>query len=607
MPDNHPSSESGPKKTPFIPSLRRLLQLSGRYRALFYSALVVDLGLSVLVIVQNDLFRRMFDSVTGQNHTKLLTLTILVLITFAVNIPLSYLRTRSLGTFSENTLANIRSRLAVRFNLLPVSYLEERHSGDFLSVVNADIGKVKNLTGGDLLALVGQVTRGLAALVYIFLISWQLTLVALVLTPLMFVVLAKLSSPITKRADEMQGEIGNLNSVAQDGLNGLPITKSFNLVSVLDERYEAVNKNVIQKGLSLAKLRSGIDSLSGVIGFTPFLIALGYGGYLAITGKITFGSIFAFINLLNFVVNPLSQIPRLVGSISESVGASQRIFESLDHEVERGDGIVREPARVEGPIIRIQDLNFAYEPETPVLQGINLEVKAGEKIAIVGPSGSGKSTLIKVLLGFYPVEDQRVFLYGEDLNRWQLSAARQQMGFVAQDTYLFPVSIEENIAGGKLGASQTQIEQAAAAANLVEFIQTLPEGYRSMVGERGTRLSGGQKQRISLARVFLKDAPILLLDEPTSALDSESEALVQGALDRFMAGHTSLIIAHRLSTIKNADRVLVIDNGRIVEQGTHEALLQKGGLYQDLYERQFGLEQAPVNKPALPDQAGGSR
>jgi len=592
------------EKVPFFPALRRLLQLSGQYRAWFYSALVVDLILAALVIIQNDLLRRMFDTVSGHDQAMFFHYTILSLIFFASSIPLSFLRTRSLGTFSERTLAGIRLKIAEKLTRMPVRYLEERHSGDFLSVVNADIGKIKTLTGNDLMELLGQVVRGLAALVYIFLISWKLTLVALVATPLMFLVLAMLSNPITKRTNEMQTEIGNLNGVAQDGLNGLPITKSFNLVKVLDEHFKAVNQGVIQKGISLAKLRSGIDSLSGVVGFTPFLIAFGFGGYLAITGTITFGSIFAFINLLNYVVNPLSQIPRLVASLSESVGASQRIFDVFDYASERQDGTLTKPVLGSGPIIKLRNLWFEYELELPVLRGLNLDIYAGEKVAIVGPSGSGKSTLIKVLLGFYPLRDGQVFLHGEDLNHWQLSAARQQMGFVAQDTYLFPVSIEENIVGGKLGASQLEIEQAAAAANLVEFIQTLPEGYRTLVGERGAHLSGGQKQRISLARVFLKDAPILLLDEPTSALDSESEALVQAALDRFMAGHTSLTIAHRLSTIKNADRVLVLDEGKIVEQGTHEELLHKGGLYLDLYEKQFGLEQSPPTKTAHLGQEG---
>jgi ABC-type multidrug transport system fused ATPase/permease subunit len=312
---------------------------------------------------------------------------------------------------------------------------------------------------------------------------------------------------------------------------------------------------------------------------------------MAITGTLTFGEIFAFINLLNFVVNPMGSIPRLVASISESVGASQRIFDVLDHELERSSGTITQPTDLAGIVISFKDLSFAYQEGTPVLERISFDVKTGEQIAIVGPSGSGKSTLLKLLLGFYPVQNNRIFLLGEDLNNWQLEAARQQMAFVAQDTYLFPVDAKENIACGWLGAKQKEIEQAATAANIHNFIQTLPEGYQTPVGERGTRLSGGQKQRLSLARAILKDAPVLLLDEPTSALDSESEALVQEALDRFMAQRTSIVIAHRLSTIKNADRVLVLDEGCIIQQGTHDELLAEGGLYQELYQKQFGLMQ----------------
>ncbi|MBE0696257.1 MAG: ATP-binding cassette domain-containing protein, partial [Anaerolineaceae bacterium] len=232
--------------------------------------------------------------------------------------------------------------------------------------------------------------------------------------------------------------------------------------------------------------------------------------------------------------------------------------------------------------------------ETPVLKNIRVEIPAGQTVAIVGPSGGGKSTLIKLLLGYYPLPPDSLRLFGHDLNQWRLSAARAQMAFVAQDTYLFPISLGENIRLGKPGASQEQVEVAARQANIHDFITSLPDGYATNAGEWGSRLSGGQRQRISLARAILKDAPILLLDEPTSALDSESEALVQQALEGFTQGRTTLVIAHRLSTIKNADRVIVLDEGEIVEQGTHEELIAAGGVYLDLYQRQFSLDQ-PAN------------
>jgi ABC-type multidrug transport system fused ATPase/permease subunit len=583
MPDKRQPS------TPFFPSIRRLLQLAGRHRTWFYVTLVTDLGQAGLIILSNHFLRHLFDAILVPDRQEFFALTLYWLAANIVGIPLGFLRTRALGWFSECTLADIRQKVAERLNGLPVGYMEERHSGDFLSVINADLNKVKTLTGSSLLDLFGQVCRAIAALVYISFVSWQLTLVSLLATPLVFIVLSTISTPIAKRTKEMQDNIGSLNSVAQDGLNGLPITKSFNLTGILDERFRQANRWVIYKGVAIARLRAGVDILSTVVGFTPFLIALGYGGYLAITGTITFGSIFAFINLLNYVVNPLGNIPRLVASISESTGAAQRIFQVLDHDLERSSGTVTQPLQAAEAVVRLKDLSFSYQAGTPILRQVSFEVQNGEKVAIVGPSGSGKSTLLKLILGYYPVEDGRVYLYGEDLNRWQLEAARQQMSLVAQDTYLFPVSMEENIACGKLGAGREAIERAAAAANIHDFIQTLPQGYQTSVGERGARLSGGQKQRLSLARAILKDAPVLLLDEPTSALDSESEALVQEALDRFMADHTTIVIAHRLSTIKNADRVLVLDQGRIIEQGTHNELLAKGGLYQELYHKQFGL------------------
>jgi ABC-type multidrug transport system fused ATPase/permease subunit len=585
---NKPSSKPAPSKA--LPTLRRLLGFSGRNGFLFALAVLIVILQVFILIGQSHSIRRALDAVLAGDALTFWRWIALDIALALANMPCSFVRTRSLGLFSERTLARIREKVASQLNGLPVGYLEERHSGDFLSVMNADLAKIGVLTGSSLLSLVEQSLQALGALIYIFFVSWQLTLVSLLATPLLFMVLSALSAPVAKRSGEMQEKVGLLNSIAQDVLNGLAVGRSFNLAKILDERFRQANGAVVRKGNSIARLRAGVNVLSQVVQFIPFLIALGIGGYLAITGRMTFGEIFAFINLLNFVVNPLGNIPGLIADISASLGAAQRIIAVLDQPLERSDGVVSALPALSTPAIRFQDLTFAYAGNNPVLKGVSFEVRSGEKVAVVGPSGSGKSTLLKLLLGYYPLEDGQVFLFGEDLNRWQLPAARAQMAFVAQDAYLFPVSAGENIALGNPGARQAEIERAAIAANIHDTLRSLPQGYATPVGERGTLLSGGQKQRLSLARAILKDTPILLLDEPTSALDSESEALVQEALDRFMAQHTSVVIAHRLSTIKNADRVLVLDGGRIVEEGTHEVLMQRGGLYCVLYEKQFSLQ-----------------
>lgn len=571
----------------FFPTLMRLMRISGSNRIFFYSSVILDLVTATYIVFQNHLLRGLFDSVIALKKPEFLRITVILVILGLCSIPLAYFRTRFAGLFGEKTLYTIRQRVAEKINRFPIQDLEERHSGDFLSVLNADLARLKNLLGSDMLELIQQSSQGLGALIYIFLISWQLTLVSLILTPLVFILLSMLTGPISRRSNQLQEEVGSLNSLAQDALNGLSITRAFNLTQLMDERFNAHNRVVVRKGLGIARPRSLAESLSIVIGFTPFIITFGFGGYLTINGQMTFGSLFAFINLLNFVANPLSNIPRLVSVISESVGASQRIFDILDHESERSGGQVSSPSNNPGPVIRFRHVSFAYEPGSPVLQDVSLDIQEGESVAIVGPSGSGKSTLIKLILGFYPLEEGTIELFTQDIDRWNLAEARKAMAFVAQDTYLFPVSIEENILCGDLQASTQAVQQAAAAANIDAFIQSLPEGYQTMVGERGARLSGGQRQRIALARAILKNAPILLLDEPTSALDTESEALVQDALEHLMADHTSIVIAHRLSTIRNADRILVLDQGRIVEEGSHEALLASGGLYLDLYQSQF--------------------
>ena len=578
------SGESN-QKIPIWPTIRRFLKLSGRNQAWLYIAISVVVLETAFNIASNFAMARFVDAVSAHQLSVFLLYLWVTLGLSATAIPLSFFRTRSIGLFSERTLAGLRYKIAAQATVLPMRYLEAQHTGDLLAVVDADLARLKNLASSFLLGLVSQSLLAVAALVALFIISWPLALVSTLLMPGMFLIMSRLNQPIARRAQEMQQAIGDTVSIAQDGLGGLMVTRAFNLAGVMDDRFRQANQKAMGKGLMLTRFQAAADGSGSVFGVLPFLITFGFGGYLAISGHLTFGNLTAFIVMLNFVANPLSSLPPIIAGIGEASGAAQRMVRILDQDAERTDG-KRFPFDEKAAVVRLEHVDFSYGEE-PVLQGVSLSVQQGQTVAVVGPSGGGKSTLLRLLLGFYPLEGNRLFLFEQDLNDWSLPSAREHMAFVAQDTYLFPVSIAENIACGKPGATQKEIERAAQMANIHDYIVSLPEGYRTLAGERGVRLSGGQRQRISLARAILKDAPVLLLDEPTSALDTESEALVQEALERFMAGRTTIVIAHRLSTIRDADRVLVLEGGRIVEEGSHDELMARAGRYKELYLRQF--------------------
>lgn len=491
------------------------------------------------------------------------------------------------GRFAETAVGALREKLVRKINKLPVSQLDQQDSGDMISRLTNDINLVHEFLFHRLVPLVFLPVMGVAALLYLVLISWQLTLAVMLLTPLLGMSVSLVAKPMGRTSQRLQETLGEVNALVRDSAAGHQEIKAFNLQTPLAARFARKVNQAVGHALSLAKQRSLMHGVSNLAGLTPFLISFGYGGYLAIEGVITLGAFVAFINLLNHLSHPLNALPHLIGQYHTAMAGFERIHAVLDAEEEPqgGEAFSRETDSV----LAFEGVRFGYG-DTPVLDGLSLEIRRGETIALVGSSGSGKSTILKLITNFYTPQSGTIKAFGQPLSCWNRAKLRESMALVTQDTYLYPTTIEENIGFGRPDATREQVVAAAKLANAHAFILNQPNGYGTIVGERGSRLSGGQKQRLAIARAMLKDAEILLLDEPTSALDTESEHLVQQALDSLMQEKTTIVAAHRLSTIKQADRILVLDSGRVAESGTHTQLIERRGLYYQLYHTQFADE-----------------
>ena len=520
------------------------------------------------------------------------------IISFAVLIPVAvlalYVRTYSAGRISASIMYDLRSRLYKHIEKLPVPYLENHHSAETASSATNDVSKIENFLSFKLSRIIYIPAAFIITFTYMLVLKWNLLLFSFIVIPIVMMLSFLIISSLGQLTHQLQGLIGESNTIAHDAISGMHILKSFNLKNWMSARYSEVVEKTVEKGMHIVMRIASMTPLLYVLRQAPSILCILYGGYLIVHKQMTPGELLAFLYLLNILVGIIVDIPDLMGEINKAAGTVQHVLEIFDQPVEDTEGCAEQGDFSKDPFT-VKNVSFGYDGSTKVLSNLDFKVRKGSITALVGPSGSGKSTLFKLLCGYYAPLEGTMELFGSKISsntsnstsNSNLTFCREQISIVTQDSYLFPVSIAENISYGRPGARKDEIVAASKAANLHDFVMELPDGYDTVAGERGARLSGGQKQRIAIARAILKGSPILMLDEPTSALDNQSEALIQEAIEKLKGDKTILVIAHRLTTIKNADEVLVLKGGSIIERGTHTELIEKGGFYKQLYLKQY--------------------
>lgn len=508
---------------------------------------------------------------------------------FASQAGFSFLRTYLLSYTGERIVADVRTQLYNHLTELPVSFFANRRVGELTSRLASDVSVVQTVTTGSVTELLRSGLLLVGGVTIIFITNARLSLLMLAIVPVVIVSAHLYGRYVRRLSTQVQDRLAEANSVLEETLSAIRIVQSF----VREEYERARYRGRIQDSLKLAVRRAvasgGFIAFIILVVYSGIAVVLWFGSRMVISGQMTAGDLIKFVLYTFFVGGAVGGMTELYGQFNQAIGATRRVFELLDTKPDIKDP--ENPETLEKPKghVELIDVHFTYPDERalPVLKGVTIEARPGEIIALVGPSGAGKSTLVSLIPRFYDVSSGAIVIDGHDVRGLRLADLRGAIGVVPQETTLFGGPIRENIAYGKLGAAEPEIEAVARAAHAHEFIVDFPERYDTIVGERGVKLSGGQRQRIAIARALLKDPAILILDEATSSLDSESERLVQEALETLMHGRTTFVIAHRLSTVRSADRIIVLDDGRIVQEGTHEQLLASGGLYKRLYEIQF--------------------
>ncbi|MEZ4643523.1 MAG: ABC transporter ATP-binding protein [Chloroflexota bacterium] len=512
---------------------------------------------------------------------------LIMLVLYLISAVFAYLMGWIMAGVSTDISYRFRQDIAQKINKLPLSYFDKTTQGEVLSRITNDVDTVNQTLSQSLTQIITSVITVIGVLVMMLSISWLMTLVALIVIPLTLVVVSFIVSRSQVYFKEQQDYLGHVNGHVEEMFGGHRVMKAFNGEERSIAQFEEYNTtlyNVAWKSQFLSGLMMPIMNFIGNLGYVAVVVV---GGYLTVRNAITVGDIQAFIQYVRSFNQPLMQLANISNVLQQTAAAAERVFEFLEESEEVKE--TENPVQMESAQgnVEFRNVRFGYDLEKPVIHNLSAGVKPGQKVAIVGPTGAGKTTIVKLLMRFYDVNDGAIFVDGHDIREFKRQDLRRWFGMVLQDTWLYNDTIMENIRYGRPDASDEEVIAAAQAAHVDHFVHTLPDGYGMVINEETTNISQGQMQLLTIARAVLADPKILILDEATSSVDTRTEVLIQQAMDRLMVGRTSFIIAHRLSTIRNADLILVMREGDIVEQGNHAELLARGGFYAELYNSQF--------------------
>lgn len=593
------------KARDFKGTLRKLVAYLAPYRRVIVLVFILAIGSTVFSIVgpkilgnaTTELFNGIMAKIAGTGDVPFDVIGRILLAAlglYALSAALSYGQGWLMTDVAINVTYKLRKEMMEKVNRMPFRYFDGTPHGEVLSLLTNDVDTINQTLNQSLTQIITSLVTVVGILVMMLTISWQMTLVALTIVPVSMFIVMVIVRQSQRFFKEQQDYLGHVNGHVEEMFGGHLIVKAFNGEDKSIDKFDGYNKTLYGSAWKSQFFSSIMMPVMRLVGNLGYVAVVVLGGWLTIRKAIEIGDIQAFIQYINSFTQPITQLANISNVLQSTVAAAERVFEFLEKPEETPEtDSPASLARVEGHV-EFRDVHFGYEADQPVIKGFSSEIKPGQKVAIVGPTGAGKTTIVKLLMRFYDVDSGAILIDGHDVRQVTRADLRAMFGMVLQDTWLFNGTILDNIRYGREDATEEEVIAAAQAAHVDHFIHTLPDGYHSVLNEEVTNISQGQKQLLTIARAFLADSPMLILDEATSSVDTHTEILIQKAMEKLMRGRTSFIIAHRLSTIQNADMILVMRDGNIVEQGTHDELLAKGGFYADLYNSQF--EKAEVEE-----------